>query len=301
MALSSAMGAIERWTGAMRAARYDDAWAIEAAILADHDPATRDDPRAPYHRRWVWDGTPLAGRDVLVRCYHGLGDTIQFARYLPALCEVAASVTVEAPGRLLPLLATVAGKADLTAFDQAAPAVARDAAVEITELAFALRLAPDAVPIPYLSATRAALPAGTTGLCYAAGDWDASRNVPPALLDELCRLGSTLSLVARPTDLPVLNPEGCPFDIGATAALVAGCGQVVTVDTMIAHLAGALGRPTWLMLKHDPDWRWDPASRTSAWYPTMRVVAQRTPGDWAGVVGSVAADLHPHRADAARG
>lgn len=301
MALSSAMGVIERWTGAMRAARYAEAWAIEAAILAERDPATRDDPREPYHRRWVWDGTPLAGRAVLVRCYHGLGDTIQFARYLPALCDVAASVTVEAPKRLLPVLATVAGGARLIAFDQDAPIIASDAAVEITELACALRLAPDSLAVPYLSAARAALPAGTTGLCYAAGDWDASRNVPPALLRGLCERGPTLSLVAEPTDLPVLNPEGCPFDIRATAALVTGCSQVVTVDTMVAHLAGALGRPTWLMLKHDPDWRWDPASRNTAWYPTVRVVAQPTPGVWASVVRTVAGELDPQVAQAAHG
>lgn len=271
----------------MRAGRYDAAWAIEAAVLAGRDPADRDDPREPFHRRWVWDGTPLAGRAVLVRCYHGLGDTLQFARYLPALCDIAAAVTVEAPPRLLPLLATVAGGARLVAFDEAAPLPDWDAAIEITELAFALRLAPDAVPVPYLAATRAALPAGTVGICYAAGDWDGSRHVPPELLRPLCEGASCLSLVAVPTDLPVLNPEGCPFDIGATAALVAGAALVVTVDTMIAHLAGALGRPTWLMLKHEPDWRWDPAARGSAWYPTARLFAQPVPDDWAAVTAAI--------------
>lgn len=272
----------------MRAGRYDTAWAIEAAVLAGRDPAARDDPREPFHRRWVWDGTPLTGRAVLVRCYHGLGDTLQFARYLPALCDVAAAVTVEVPPRLLPLLATVPGGARLVAFDEAAPLPDRDAAIEITELAFALRLAPDAVPVPYLAATRAALPAGTVGICYAAGDWDGSRHVPPELLRPLCEGASCLSLVAEPTDLPVLNPEGCPFDIGATAALVAGAALVVTVDTMIAHLAGALERPTWLMLKHEPDWRWDPAALGSAWYPTARLFAQPAPGDWAAVTAAIA-------------
>lgn len=283
--------ATERWTKAMRGGRYVEAWEIEAAILATRDLATRDDPREPYHRRWVWDGTPLAGRDVLVRCYHGLGDTIQFARYLPALADVAASVTVEAPARLVPLLATVPGSAKIIAFDQAAPAAAPDAAIEITELGFALRLAPDAVSTPYMAATCAALPVGTVGLCYAAGDWDKTRNVPPELLRPLSERVPCLSLVSEKTDLPVLNPEGCPFDLPATAALVAGAVRVVTVDTMIAHLAGALGRPTHLMLRHDPDWRWDPAATTSSWYLSMRVFAQTIPGDWSGVVSRVADDL----------
>ena len=285
---------------AMRAGRYAEAWAVEAAILAARDAATRDDPREPYHRRWVWDGTPLAGRDVLVRCYHGLGDTIQFARYLPALGDAAASVTVEAPARLLALLATVAGGARLVPFDQRAPVVVADAAVEITELGSALRVAPDAVPVPYMTATRAALPPGTIGLCYAAGEWDRSRNLPPELLLPLCAR-PCLSLVAEPTDLPVLNPEGCPFDLGATASLVAGVSLVVTVDTMIAHLAGALARPTWLMLKHDPDWRWDPAARGSAWYPSMRAFVQPAPGDWASVAARVTDSLIAHPSGAAHG
>ena len=228
---------------------------------------------------------------MLVRCYHGLGDTIQFARFLPALAARAASVMVEAPARLIPLLSTVSSDVRFAPFDHDAPMRADDAAVEITELGSALRASPDAVATPYLAASRAALPAGTVGLCYATGDWDPARNVPPELLRPVCERATCLSLVAEPTDLPVLNPEGCPFDIGATASLVAGAALVVTVDTMVAHLAGALGRPTWLMLRRDPDWRWDPAARTSAWYPTMRLFAQASPGDWAGVVERVARAL----------
>lgn len=275
----------------MRAGRYAEAWAFEDAVRAARDPATCDDPGEPYHRRWVWDGSPLDGREVLVRCYHGLGDTIQFARYLPALADRVAGVTVEAPARLIPLLATGADAIRFVAFDHDAPMRADDAAVEITELASALRLPPDGVATPYLATGRAALPGGTIGVCYAAGEWDPARNVPAELLRPLCERGAWLSLVAEPSDLPVLNPAGCPFDIDATAALVAGVALVVTVDTMIAHLAGALGRPTWLMLKRDPDWRWDPAARTSAWYPTMRLFAKDTPGDWAGVVAAVAGEL----------
>ena len=78
----------------MRAEDYGAAWRLADETLRTRDPATRDDPTVPFHLRWVWDGRPFDGRDVLVRCYRGLGDTLQFARYLPLLAERAASVTL---------------------------------------------------------------------------------------------------------------------------------------------------------------------------------------------------------------
>ena len=93
------------WTAAMRRGDHRAAWDIMAAAHSARDPATRDDPNLPYHLRWVWDGRPFDGRRVLVRCYHGLGDTVQFARFLPHLRARAAEVTVEMQPRLLPLFA----------------------------------------------------------------------------------------------------------------------------------------------------------------------------------------------------
>lgn len=275
----------------MRAGRYEAAWEIAAASLAARDPATRDDPAMPYHLRWLWDGSDLAGQDVLVRCYHGLGDTIQFARYLPLLGRRARSVTVEVQPRLLDLLAGLAGVDRWVAFDPAKPLPHAQCDIEITELDLALRAAPDAVDLPYLRATRAILPHGTIALCYGAGDWDPSRSVPPELFAPLCDLAPCITLTPEATRLPVLNPLGCPFDMDATAALVAGADLVITVDTMIAHLAGALGKPVWLLLKAQPDWRWTPGAPTSPWYPSMRLYTQARPGDWRGVVDRVASDL----------
>ena len=279
-----------RWTAAMRAGDHDTAWALAAETLAERDPATRDDPALPYHLRWVWDGTPVDGRDVLVRCYHGLGDSIQYVRFLPLLAARAASVTLEVQPRLAGLLGGLPGIDRLVPFDVAHPLPSAQCDVEITELPFTLRATPEQAPAPYLRADPTPLPPGTVGLCYSAGDWDPARCVPPDLLAPLCT-GPCVSLVAEPAPFPTLNSEGCPFDIDATAALVAGCALVITVDTMIAHLSGALGRPTWLLLRHDPDWRWNPARRATPWYPTMRLYAQPTPGDWAAVIGHVAADL----------
>jgi hypothetical protein len=286
----------QSWTEAMRAGDWERAWSLCDAALAARDPATRDHPTLPYHERWVWDGRPVDGRHVLVRCYHGLGDTIMFARFLPRLAERAASVTLEVQPRLAFLFERFPGIDRVIPFDVAAPAPPAEVDVEIMELAHALRARPSAVRPPYLRVRHAALPGGTIGLCWEAGEWDPDRAVPPGLLRPLAAAVPAISLVSAPADLPVLNPDGCPFDMATTAALVAGCELVVTVDTMIAHLAGAMGKPVWLLLKHAPDWRWAPETGRSAWYPSFRLYPQPAPGDWRTVADRVAAALACHRA-----
>lgn len=280
----------DAWTHAMRRGDFRAAWAIAGQALVQRDSATRDDATVPYHLRWVWDGRPVDGLDVLVRCYHGLGDTLQFARFLPHLRARARSVTVEMQPRLIPLFRDAAGIDRLIPFDLAQPAPPSDCDIEIMELPLALRVAPDEAPPPYLPAPPDEHPHGCVALCLQAGDWDAARSVPETLCAPLCA-GPTLSLDTVPSSLPVLNPEGCPMDLQRTAALVANAALVITVDTMIAHLAGALGRPTWVMLKHDPDWRWPADAARTPWYSSMRLYHQPAPGDWAAVVSRVAADL----------
>ena len=282
---------MEKWCAAMRGDRFEAAWALSTEALAERDPATRDDPRCPYHQRWVWDGSDVSGRHVLVRCYHGLGDTIQFARFLPLLGTRAASVTVEMQPRLIALFEGMAGVDRLVPFDPAQPLRASECDLEITELDFALRAPPSAVPAAYLHASRAVLPRGTVGLCYGAGDWDCERCVPPELFTSICERVPCITLVPEPTTLAVRNPRGCPFDMATTASLVAGADLIITVDTMIAHLAGAMGKPTWLLLKAEPDWRWSPHATGSPWYPSMRLYAQHQPGNWQSVLARVARDF----------
>lgn len=291
---------MQQWVEAVRRGDFDLAWALSHQALGARDPSTRDDPRLPNHLRWVWDGRSFDGKDVLVRCYHGLGDTIQFARYLPNLAARAASLTVEMQPRLLPLLSHIEGPDRLIPFDPAHPAPPSACDIEITELAFALRDQPGRASPPYLRARPAPLPNGTIGICYAAGGWDPSRSIDPAMLRTICERHSCLSLVAEPTDLPVLNRNGCPFDIELTASLVAAVDLVITVDTMIAHLAGAIGIPTWLLLKAEPDWRWSPTETGSVWYPAMRLYTQPSPGDWISVVAEVEHDLEQARAASQR-
>ncbi|MDB5700669.1 MAG: hypothetical protein JWL66_868 [Sphingomonadales bacterium] len=280
----------------MRAGAFAEAWLLCEQSLRDRPPATRDDHRLPYHLRWVWDGRDYAGKHVLVRCYHGLGDTIQFARFLPLLARRTASLTLEVQPCLVELIRSLVIKDDdfaieVVAFDHSNPLPPSECDLEITELDFALRAAPNAAQPPYLFASRDVRPADIIGLCYGAGGWDPERSLPQELLAPLCRQKRCITLMPEPTAIGVLNPQGCPFDMDATASLVASTKLVITVDTMIAHLAGAMGRPTWLLLKHAPDWRWTPGSTASHWYPSMRLYHQDRPGAWSAVVARVERDL----------
>lgn len=285
----------------MRRADYAAAWAIAERHLAERDPAGRDDPALPYHLRWVWDGRPYEGRHCLVRCYHGLGDSIQFARYLPVLAARAASLTVEIQPRLTGLIADRTGAIHFLPFDEAHPLPPSQCDLEITELDFALRLTPAAPAMPYLFAERAVLPRGCVGLCHGAGGWKPARSVPPELFAPICAHAPCISLMPGPSPLPVLNPAGCPYDMKATAALVAAASLIITVDTMIAHLAGAMGKPVWLLLQSDPDWRWPDEGRRTPLYPSMRIYAQPRAGDWETVLAEVLRDLAARPAAEAEG
>ena len=273
-----------RWLHAMRRGDFATAWTISDAVLAAHDPATRDDPRLPYHLRWVWDGRRFEGRDVLVRCYHGLGDTLQFARYLAPLRSSVATLTLEVQPALLPLLGGLPGADRVVPFDVAHPLPPSACDIEIMELPHALRLPPEQVQPPPLPV--APEPAGAeAALCWAAGGWDRRRSVPLERL--LAALGPrpVASVQRGPAAAQAIspcfvNPADNDGDIRRTAALLAAVPLVVTVDTMVAHLAGTLGRPTWLLLHAAADWRWQEGRADSPWYPTMRLFRQAAPDDW---------------------
>lgn len=291
------------WVASMRAGDYHAAWDLTQQDLAERDPVRRDDPALPYHLRWVWDGRSYEDRHCLVRCYHGLGDSIQFARFLPLLARRTRTLTVEVQARLRDLF--VSGLdcpgVRFVAFDEAHPLPPAECDLEITELDFALRATPADAKPAYLTAKAGPLPPGSVGLCYGAGDWDRDRAVPSSLLAPLCSEARCVTLMPEATTLDVLNPSGCPFDMMETAALVAAADLVITVDTMIAHMAGAMGKPAWLLLKAEPDWRWPAGGGRTPWYPTMRIYAQPRPGDWAPVVERVRSDLAQWNAERKEG
>jgi hypothetical protein len=286
-----------QWAAAMRAGDWEAAWRISDGVLAARDRATCDDPTLPYHLRWVWNGTAPDGLSALVRCYHGLGDTVQFARYLPLLGARAARVTVEAQPELAGLLRELPGVDRVAAFQLDAPLPPEPCTLEIMELAHALRAPPP--PAPYLQAPGEPPESGPfrVGLCWQAGGWDPARSVPLALLAPLARLpgvalvslqrGPAAEEALAPGAPPFLNPRDRSLDAGVTARLLAGLHLVITVDTVVAHLAGALGCPGWVLLRRDADWRWPHGDTAAPWYPTLRLARQDEEGDWTEPVAEV--------------
>jgi hypothetical protein len=305
----------------MRQGNFVHAWQISDETLAGRDRRLSDDPSLPYHERFVWDGTDPTGRHVLVRCYHGLGDTLQFARFVPVLANIAASVTLEAQPELCPIL-TIKSPLPLAGEEGAQPARAgkvRDRAaqkpsaakhgaitiipfnlahphppaecnLEIMELAHALRVRDVAANHDHLAVSASRVEGGRRiGLCWAAGDWDQARSIPPLqLFDALDGNDAKLYSLQRGKHADALdpalrkrlrNPADRSMQVTDTAALIATLDIVVTVDSFIAHLAGALGKPACILLKHDADWRWMHGDR-AAWYPRARLMRQRKDGDW---------------------
>jgi hypothetical protein len=287
-----------RWMAAMRRGDFAAARAVSDGVLAARDPRLRDDPSLPYHRRWVWDGRPVDGADVLIRCYHGLGDTLQFARFIPGVIRRAASVAVEAPPALLPLLAGLGG-VRLIPFDPARPAPPAGCDIEVMELFQACRPEADRLPPPLPLPRVTPLRAGTAaiGLCWQAGDWDGARSTP--LHDLVAAIGPGRTLVSlqrgsaatEATAGLFANPADDSTDLLRTAALIAGASEIVTVDTMVAHLAGSLGASVRLLLRRNADWRWMKGREDTPWYPTMRLYRQEKEGDWSAPLGRLADDI----------
>ncbi len=264
----------------------------------------------------VWDGAPLAGRRILLYAEQGLGDTIQFIRFAPLVKARGGEVIVEYQAPLMRLLETCAGIDRLVAGDRDLPAF--DLHAPLMSLPGLFATAPDSIPaeIPYLSAPNG-ISAELAGALDSASDgrrvgivWagnpvhenDANRSCPPEHFVRLARTpGVTLFSLQKGVAGAALDRlDGAPpivdiapllDDFADTAAAIARLDLVVTVDTAIAHLAGALGRPVWLVLPFAPDWRWMLGRDDSPWYPTMRIFRQRTPGVWAEVFDDVEESL----------
>jgi hypothetical protein len=271
----------------MRRGDFAAAWRVSDEIIAARTPGERC-WHLPRHEQWVWDGRPLAGGTVLVRCYHGLGDTIQFARFLPMMARIAHETIVWAQPSLLGLLGRLPQVGRLLPLHDGTAGVDYDVDIEIMELAHALRVDPECLPgcVPYFDVPAAARHSDRfcLGVLAQAGDWDPRRSVPADLLARLAQSWDValFNLQLEPR-LPGMADLSTP-DLLDLAARVRALDLVITPDTMLAHLAGALGVNTWTLLHADADWRWMGPERTdSPWYPTMRLFRQPRPGDWPAV------------------
>lgn len=291
----------ERWIEQMRCGNWEAAWCLSDEVLRRRRlglmPPTHSLQR---HLQCLWDGGSLAGKRVLVRCYHGLGDTIQFIRFLPALRARVAQTIVWAQPRLVPLLRTAPGIDLLLPLHDGEPGVERDADIELMEVPHALRTTLSSVPsaIPYLKAPMgppdSPAPDPTSpkvGIVWQSGDWDSRRSIAPETLRRLSVIpGVRWQVMQRspgPGELSPFGPVPTLGDIREEARALRDLDLLISVDTFCAHLAGALGVPTWMLIHSDPDWRWMRDREDSPWYPTMRLFRQREQGDWGGVLDRV--------------
>jgi hypothetical protein len=257
-----------------------------------------------------WRGEPLAGRSILVHAEQGQGDTLQFARFLGWYAEEGATIDVFCHPPLASLVARVPGVrramsdlAERPAHDYHAPIIDLGAQRLRSRQAEHWRgpyLAPMPARIAKWSAQIDAVPRPRTGLAWkgsARHANDRNRSLPPELAARLARgLRGTVGLQVEDASagpaIPVALEVGSRIaDWDDTAAIIARLDLVVTVDTAVAHLAGALGKPVWTLLPYSPDWRWGLGGETTPWYPSMRLFRQPRPGDWACVIDRVRAEL----------
>lgn len=261
-----------------------------------------------------WHGRETA-RTVLVHAEQGLGDTLQFARFAPLAAARCGALVLEVQPEVAPLLANMKGAPQVVArgdplppFEMHAPLLSLPALLGTL----------DSIPWdgPYIHAPYERIIAWRSafakrrkefnvGLVWAGRPqhWDdLNRSVPLDLLAPLAHVKDTgfFSLQIGPAAIEAARPpEGMTFfdltslirDFADTAALLSFLDLVITVDTSVAHLAGAMGVPTWILLAHAPDWRWQIGREDTPWYPGARLFRQPRDGDWAGAIENLATAL----------
>lgn len=285
------------WLHAMRLGDFVTAWNLSDTLL--HTPPNQTDLPRWFQR--VWDGSSVLDKRVLLRCYHGLGDTIQFIRYAPLLKAIAAEVIVWTQPSLIPLLQNTRGIDRLLPLHDGEPEIEYDVDLELNELPYLFRTTVASIPavVPYIFVEPASLPRSgrlSVGLIWQSGDWDNSRSIPFSTVKRLSEVpGIEWHILQREAaragwdgKFGSISGGDNPLD---DARIMRALDLVISVDTMTAHLAGALGVPTWTLLPREADWRWMLDRDDTPWYPTMRLFRQREEGNWNHVIDNVAAQL----------
>jgi Flp pilus assembly protein TadD len=266
-----------------------------------------------------WSGSMEKGQRVLVMKDHGLGDTIQFFRYVVLMADAGLDVTLFCPRAMHRLFSS---RASVRLIDRVDDEVAYDAQIAISSLprAFRTRLETIPTPIPYLVAepelqrkwaTRIGSAGFKIGVVWQGNpnpEADMARSTPLTALAPLAALPNVRlislqkgfgseQIASLPPTMKV-ETLGDDFDSGPdafvdTAAAMMALDLIISCDTSVAHLAGALGRPTWVALKKDAEWRWLRGRDDSPWYPTMRLFRQSQRGEWSHVFTEMAACAAP--------
>ena len=280
-----------------------------------HDVYRRDFINLPGP---IWTGDDPSGRVIMVHAEQGLGDTIQFARYLPLIARLGGEPVLACEPSLIPLLNGIEGARVVSKFD---PLPRYDAWIDQMSLPHVFATTLDTIPFHtgYLAANPARIaahrPTGSRpiashpiashpiasqqraiGLAWAGNPLhrnDRRRTPPAEVFAPLFDLPNCHFVNLVPgRSLPGLEEPAWPLaDYAETAALIAAVDLVVTVDTSVAHVAGALGRPAYVLLPFAPDWRWLLHRDDTPWYDSLRLLRQPVPGDWRSVIASLAGVL----------
>ena len=268
-----------------------------------------------YPRRYQvdpWDGSSFAGKRLLVHCEQGMGDMIQFCRYLPQVKALGGTLIVEAHPPLVSLLSGMNAADQIVPFNvRRQPPVQFDLFAPLLSLPRLFRTSLNNIPdqVPYLHAdphraaawseiSRQAKGLLRIGLVWYGSTVDPSRACPIEQIETLFCVADThfFSLqkglaepsVARISKFSNVTHWGDRLnEFGDTAAAIEGLDLVISVDTATAHLAGALGKPVWVLLPAVADWRWLLDREDSPWYPTARLFRQQTAGDWPTLIDRV--------------
>jgi tetratricopeptide (TPR) repeat protein len=291
--------------------------------LADYECRwqTTDFPSTELHfPQPRWDGSDPAGKTILLHAEQGIGDAVHFARYAILLAERRAKVLLVCQKPLQPLLAQIP---TITTFASGQTVGRFDLHCPLLSLPFVFGTALETIPakVPYLRAPAArtehfkqrleSFTGLKVGLVWAGNPDhknDSNRSVSLSDLTPLAQIPGVVFLSLQkgpaaaqakspPTGMNLIDWTDDLHDFADTAALIANLDLVISVDTAVVHVAGALAKPTWILLPFVPDWRWLLDRDDSPWYPTVQLFRQRTLGDWPGVVARVADRL----AEAARG
>lgn len=287
-----------RWECSMLLGHFAEAWQVSGEAQGKSEQ--------------FWDGAPLDGRHVMLRCLHGYGDALQFIRYAPQLRERAASLCVETHSAMVPLLQACSGVEQVITWEPA-PAVTPhwDAQIEIMEVPRIVHADPaaDETVVPYLDAARLTVTRETAavtdrllqckargrvqvGFSWRSSGWNPLRSVPfselAAALGQVH--GCDLYSLQHEGDSELTVAQSIAAELPDLAMRMAQLDAVVTVDGVLAHLAGALGKPVLLLLPFAADWRWGLLDRTP-WYPRFQLFRQHTPNDWSLPLAQVAAAL----------
>jgi Flp pilus assembly protein TadD len=264
----------------------------------------------------MWRGEELGGKTILLHAEQGFGDTIQLVRYLPLVSSRGAKVVVECQDELLPIFQRLPGDYRWVRFGQELPAFDVHCPLASLPMVFGttLQTIPEQTPPLGAADDRIALwreRMGPTdarprvGICWAGNatfNGDHTRSVKLEQLHDLLAI-EKFKFFSLQKGVPAERIQEIGFDkrlidLGSefndfadTAAVIALCDLIVTTDTSVPHLAGAMDKNVWVMLQYVPDWRWLLDREDSPWYPSARLFRQTALGDWDGVIARVARAL----------